>query len=222
MVNVISYIKKQMNPYKKSIIIWAGDLNFRIFHGKDQIKSRLIDDIKQIYNMKFYDLSDINKISPTCKTEMYDDKVNCINDCNIDQYKCKSKSKTNKCYCKNCYELGVTIKVEGELEERVPSFCDRVLIFGSKINNYITVTPTADKYNFIQYSDHNPIFTTIFDIFGMNMSFNPLFNNSDSDSNSDSGINKFRKMRMVGGSDYKNKRDKYIDKYTDKFILLNQ
>ena len=221
-VSVISYIKKQINPDKNSVIIMTGDLNFRIFHGKDQIKSRLLTDIKQIFNMKFSDISNIDKISPTCKTVMYDEKLECGMECNRNEDKCNINSKINECYCQNCYELGVTVKVEGVKEERVPSFCDRVLVYGSKSENYTTVTPTAEEYSFIQYSDHNPIFTTIYDLFGMNISTNPLFNSSDSNSDSEFNNKLRRKLRMVGGSEYKNRMDKYIDKYTQKFILLNQ
>ena len=218
MVSVISYIKKQMNPDKNSIIIMTGDLNFRIFHGKDQIKSRLLTDLKQIFNMKFYDLSNIDKISPTCKTVMYDEKLECGMECNRDEDKCNINSKMNECYCQNCYELGVTVKVEGVIEERVPSFCDRVLVYGTKIDTYTTVTPTAEEYSFIQYSDHNPIFTTIYDLFEIDININPLFDTSNKEFN-----NRLRKkMSLIGGSEYQNKRDKYIDKYTEKFIFLNQ
>lgn len=164
MDQVIKYLRDNINPKKKFNILWTGDLNFRKDDdGNDQLLMSLHNGID--YNpmpLEFQDLSQIDNYNPTCKTVMYEEKTFC-------DETCKTTDCDNSCY-----------DIEGKKGKRTPSYCDRVIGYNSvgSYTDYNTVTFLAKEYEFIKYSDHNPIMTTVilpYDENEFKMEYNPAF-----------------------------------------------
>ena len=147
MDQVIKYLRNNINPNKKFNILWTGDLNFRKDdNGNDQLLMLLDNGIDvNPLPLEFQDLSQIDNYGPTCKTVMYDKKTYC-------DETCKTTGCNNSCY-----------DIEGKKGKRTPSYCDRVIGYNSvgPYTNYNTVTFLAKEYEFIKYSDHNPIMATV-------------------------------------------------------------
>jgi len=164
MDQIIKYLRDIINPKKKFNILWTGDLNFRKDeYDNDQLLMLLDNGIdNNPMPLEFKDLSQIYNYNPTCKTVMYDEKKFC-------DETCKTVGCDNSCY-----------DIEGKKGKRTPSYCDRVIGYNSdsQYTNYNTVTFLANEFEFIKYSDHNPIMTTVNlpdNESEFNMLYNPVF-----------------------------------------------
>jgi hypothetical protein len=182
MDQIIKYLRNNLTSKKKFNILWTGDLNFRKDdNGNDQLLMSLDNGIDyNLQPLEFKDLSQIDNYGPTCKTVMYDEKQFC-------DETCKTIGCDNSCY-----------EIEGKKGKRTPSYCDRVIGYNSvgPYKNYSTVTFLAKEFEFIKYSDHNPIMTTVilpYDDNEFTMGYNPSFKG--------------------GGIDYSIKYIKYFQKY---------
>ena len=185
MKSVVNIIKKRLiNIKKDNYILWIGDLNFRINNDQEQldqsINNGLID-----YDIIFEDLSQIDNYEPTCKTMMFNQKVECDQTCLIKDKSCK----------KPCYDI------KSKSGNREPSYCDRILGWSnvSAFNNFTTISLHANKYDFIQYSDHNPIISNILLPEKMTYNRNPYFKG--------------------GNINYNEKINKYKNKYKNKYLF---
>ncbi len=152
---IIGYLKPKIEEDRKkskaSHMLWTGDLNFRIepdVYDPDEQIEQLIDGIiptiNQKYKINLKDLSQIDKYLPTCKTVIDEEKITCT-------ATCENRS------CNKCYQ------VKTKKGKRIPSYCDRVVGWSSQgeIVNFSTQTLYATEFDFVKYSDHNPIMTTI-------------------------------------------------------------
>jgi hypothetical protein len=164
MDQVIKYLRNNLDPKRKFNILWTGDLNFRKDdYGNDQLLMSLHYGIDSNGNpLEFEDLSQIDNYGPTCKTVMYDEKQFC-------DETCKTTGCDNSCY-----------EIDGKKGKRIPSYCDRVIGYNNvgHYTNYNTVSFLANEYEFIKYSDHNPIMTTVNlpdDDDEITMGYNPAF-----------------------------------------------
>jgi len=145
MLQVNDYLKAKLDPVMSFNILWTGDLNFRIDeNGQDQLNYLLDNGFGAERDILFEDLSQIYNYAPTCKTIMYDEKEYCSDTC-----------KTPDCI--SCYDI------HGKKGHRIPSYCDRVIGYNNfqKYNDFNTITFSAKDHEFIKYSDHNPIMTTV-------------------------------------------------------------
>jgi hypothetical protein len=200
MQQVIQYLRNNLDPKRKYNILWTGDLNFRIDNNDNEQLNYLLDSGIDP-DLFFEDLSQIYKYGPTCKTVMYDEKKFCDDTC-------KTTGCDNSCY-----------DIEGKKGKRTPSYCDRVIGYNNfsqtkkvaKYSNFNTVTYTAKDYDFIKYSDHNPIMTTVNlpDFEEFNMEYNPNLPDFEE-------FNMEYNPNFKGGRSNFNYYEKYI-KYYNKY-----
>jgi endonuclease/exonuclease/phosphatase family metal-dependent hydrolase len=129
---IVEHFKK--NDRDARVILWMGDMNFRMDGNTDQIRTLL--------NNKFMESFELveHTSGPTCKTTF-----SATEECKR-QYLGMDKELTHDCY---------------EIDERVPSYCDRLLyavmpgIGVTRLSSKALVAPGTEQ------SDHNPVITNL-------------------------------------------------------------
>lgn len=152
-IRKINPILQKMNGNYQAIL--TGDLNFRL-DQKNHIDSnqylRLLNKEKTpLAGTPFRDMLSINKFHPTCKTLTQKNNISFDKKkkCKIFEESLEKNNSDGKCY-----------KIMTKKGIRIPSYCDRILISSGRssklIMEPISLKPLVE-YNFINYSDHNPL-----------------------------------------------------------------
>jgi hypothetical protein len=183
MQSVITDLKiNYLDLNKQNYILWIGDLNFRLYNNGNQ--DQLLEYLDKVDNdIIFKDLSDIYKYDPTCKTLMFDEKIKCDETCIINDTSCD----------KPCYDI------KSKSGKRDPSYCDRILGWSNvgPFENFNSYGITAKMYDFIKYSDHNPVVSEIILPDGIEYTTSPLFKGGNIINYSEK-INKYKnKYRQI-------------------------
>jgi hypothetical protein len=152
-----------------NIMIFAGDLNFRINQqGDEQLTKYIKEYVKKKSEFNFTDIFDITKFGPTCKInpdfkqsdmcktqfikkKFSSQKINCIKDNSGEICKC---NEFDKSVCP------IHIKCYDEKNKRIPSYCDRILVIQK--NKKYFVVPKLEKTEIVstidKFSDHNAVY----------------------------------------------------------------
>jgi endonuclease/exonuclease/phosphatase family metal-dependent hydrolase len=124
-----------------AVLIWAGDLNFRVVNGADQLSQLLAGGTVQVSGFTPWFESALRH-GPTCKV---------------------ARHRSSSCAAVYRGEQPASAAMDCYDAARTPSFCDRVLC-ATRVNGGIHVRPSAAQRALLaagtEASDHTPVLAT--------------------------------------------------------------